>query len=95
MKYNINTDTPLVPYIIAEKVLYEVIGADESKDTLTDEQVYSLVMQYSPKLISKAERLYNSNEHFRSQINSHKNDCRATLEMFMEHWSKGLLKIKN
>jgi len=89
--HNINTDTPLVPYIIAEMALWNVLERDVRFKHLEGEEMAAIVAELSPSLVSKAEKIYKANELFRKQIKDKRNDPRYTLEMFMEHWTMGLL----
>lgn len=95
-KHNINTDTPLIPYIIAERAVWNVL--EEKHKELSPEQCSKVVEAISPQLIERAERHYSNDAHFREGINSPKYDPRYYLEMFMEHWCYGLLhrgKLQN
>jgi len=90
-QHDINTDTPLVPYIIAERALWNVLERDVRFKHLEGEEMAAIVFELSPSLVNKAERIYKANESFRKQINNKRKDPRYTLEIFMEHWSMGLL----
>lgn len=91
-EHDINKDTPLIPYIIAERALWNVIEKDKRFTGLQPMQINEMVNVLSPALVDKAEKIYKHNEHFRKELNNKRFDCRYTLEMFMEHWSLGLLK---
>lgn len=81
--HNINTDTPLVPYLIAEKVM----------DRKVKIEVYNRI---GSLLVERAERHYADSEHFRKQINNPRKDCRKVLAMFMDHWLQAeLTNTKN
>jgi hypothetical protein len=54
-----------------------------------------MVGQIKPILTEKAERLYNVSDHFRRAITRKGTDIRYQLEMFMEHWTKAILKKQN
>lgn len=88
--WNINTDTPLIPYIIAERAVWNVL--EYGKPELMPNECAAIVDNISPALVAKAERLYVLNEGFRKSINDKRKDCRYTLEMYMEHWSHRLIK---
>jgi hypothetical protein len=88
MAHDINK-TPVVPYIIAERAIWNVL--EEKYKELSSEQCCKVVEIISPLLVHKAETIYSTNSHFRKQMNSHKTDPRYYLEMFMEHWTYGLL----
>lgn len=91
-QWDINLHTPLVPYIIAERTIWKVLS--EYKPELTHPECVDIVTAITPELTSRAEWLYKRNGHFRKSINNKTADCRYTLEMFMEHWTKAILKIK-
>ena len=91
-QWDINLHTPLVPYIIAERAIWNILEQDQP-DLLPNECLV-IVENNTGELVSKAERLYTNNEGFRKQINDKRKDCRYVLEMYMEHWFKALLKIE-
>ena len=90
MKYDINK-TALVPYIIAERALWNVIEAEPKYKDLEPLKMAEMVSTYYPALVEKAETLFNKSNHFRMQLMDKRKDMRYTLEMFMEHWSKAIL----
>lgn len=92
LQYDINKDTPLIPYIIAERALWNVIERDKRFVDYQPVEINEIVSNLYQILVDKAERIYKNNEHFRKQLNKKRTDCRYTLEMFMEHWSLPLLK---
>lgn len=91
MKHDIN-NTPVIPYIIADRALWNAIEKDEYFKDYPPVKVAGIVEELNPKLVGKAERLYRINCHFRKQLNDKRKDMRYTLEMFMEHWALPLLK---
>ena len=91
MKYDINK-TAVVPYIIAESALWTVIEGDKRFKDLEPLKMAEMVSTHYPALVEKAERLFNVNANFRMQLLDKRKDMRYTLEMFMEHWSKAILK---
>lgn len=93
MKYDINK-TAIVPYIIAERAIWNVIEEDKRYNDMPPDAINDLMHQIGPTLTSKAETLYNTSKHFRSAINNKRTDMRYMLEMFMEHWTKAILKSK-
>lgn len=93
MKYDINK-TPVIPYIIAESAIWNVIESEEKYKGLQPMEISEMVEQIKPMLTSKAEKLYNTSQQFRRSINDKRKDMRYQLEMFMEHWTKAILKIK-
>ena len=92
MKHDIN-NTPLVPYIISERALWNVIEKDKRYKDAQPHDIAAIVAKHSPKLVEKAEHIYSVNASFRKQLNDKRRDCRYVLEMFMEHWSLALLKL--
>ena len=92
--HDINLETPLVPYIIAERALWTVIEGDKRFAKLQPQEIAAMVETNYPALVEKAERLFNVNPNFRKQLLDKRKDMRYTLEMFMEHWSKAILKCK-
>lgn len=94
MKYDINK-TAVVPYIIAESAIWNVIESEEKYKGLQPMEISEIVEQIKPILTSKAEKLYNTSQQFRRSINDKRKDMRYQLEMFMEHWTKAILKIKS
>lgn len=93
MKYDINK-TAVIPYLIAESAIWNVIESEEKYNGLQPDEIYKMVQQINPILTSKAERLYNTSKQFRRAINDKRKDMRYQLEMFMEHWTKAILKSK-
>jgi len=92
MKRDINTETPLIPYIIAEQSLWNVIEADSGLKDLQPGEVSEIVARLYPALVNKAERLYSNNRQFRLTLLNKYKDCRHTLGVFMEHWALPLIK---
>jgi len=91
MKYDIN-NTAVVPYIVAERALWNVIEGDKRYSNLEPSKIAEMVSIHTPSLVEKAERIFNANANFRKQLLDKRRDIRYTLEMFMEHWGKALLK---
>jgi len=91
MKRDINTETPLIPYIIAEQSLWNVIEADSGLKDLQPGEVSEIVARLYPALVNKAERLYSNNRQFRLTLLNKYKDCRHTLGVFMEHWALPLI----
>lgn len=92
MPYDINKDTPLIPYIIAERAAWNTIEKDERYKDLEGVKIAEMVQVISPTLVEKAEHIYKVNSGFKKQLNDRRRDCRYTLEMFMEHWTLAILK---
>lgn len=91
MKYDINK-TAVVPCIIAENAIWNVIEGEEKYRGLQPDEINAMVAEIKPMLTIKAERLYNVSTHFRKAINRKGTDMRYQLEIFMEHWTKAILK---
>ena len=94
MKHDINK-TAIVPYIIAENAVWNVIENEEKYKALKPDEIAAMVGQIKPILTEKAETLFNSSEHFRLSLMDKRKDMRYQLEMFMEHWTKAILNLKN
>lgn len=94
MKYDINK-TAVIPCIIAENAIWNVIESEKEYKALKPDEISAMVGQIKPILIEKSERLYNVSTHFRKAINRKGTDIRYQLEMFMEHWTKAILKKQN
>lgn len=90
MKHDIHK-LPVVPYIIAERALWNVIEGDKRYAEFSPQQCAKLVDGNYRKLVEKAERIYANSDFFRKQLNDKRKDMRYTLEMFMEHWALGIL----
>lgn len=90
--HNIHTDTPLIPYIIAERAVWNVLEEDKRFKGLEPIVCTAIVQDLHPLLVKKAEIVYKHNEFWRKSLNSKRKDPRYTLEMFMEHWTMGILR---
>lgn len=91
MKHDIN-NTAIVPYIIAEQAIWDIVEADDHYKQIEPYQVIEIINQVGPVLIKKAETIYKNSEHFRKLMNDRRKDARMTLGMFMEHWAEPLVK---
>jgi len=87
-KYDIHS-LAVVPYLIAEMAVWTILETDYK--SLTSEQCCKVVTLAHTELVARAERHYSNDALFRKGLHSKKNDQRYYLEMFMEHWAKGLL----
>lgn len=84
-KFNlIHTDTPIMPWIIAENVIHEF----EMYTGVQLEDWQDIV----DRLTAKAEQCYQHNEYFRKRLRSPGNRGRDYLYSFMRHWLSGELK---
>ena len=90
MKHNIN-NTCLVPYLIAERAIWNVLEADKNYKNSTPSEMASIVSKCTPAIVLKAETIFRNNEGFRKELLSKRNDPRYILEMYMEHWTKALI----
>lgn len=90
-KHDIHALT-VVPYIIAERVSWTII--EKEMPTLTGIGVAEMVASVAPKLVRKAETLFDSNDFFRRSLLDKRADQRRTLEMWMEHWCAAIVKNK-
>ena len=81
---SIETDTPLLPFVIAEAVVQEA-------------QVFlqcELPEGCAVRLAAKAEHLYEANRDVRRKLRAAGNAGREYLYAFMRHWLYGLLKAE-
>lgn len=91
MKHDINTDTPLIPYIIAERAVWNVMEQDKKFNDAAPAEMAAIAENIAPELVSKAERIYRVNQHFRRVLKDKRKDPRYMLEMYMEHWTLSLI----
>jgi hypothetical protein len=97
-KYDLSTETALVPEIIADYIAREAVEENVKTKSLPDNRKLSMVKDLTDHLASRAYEQYQSSEHFRSQLNAAGNKGRDNLYMFMRHWSEafiGKLKLDN
>jgi hypothetical protein len=78
----IESDTPIVPFIVAECVAYEAARLTKTDSPLAFVQF----------LAERAESIYAANPQFRKLINARGDSGRDTLYMFMRHWISAELK---
>lgn len=78
----IETDTPILPLVIAVSVVDSVSGflKVELPESLSD------------RLAAKAERIYQVNPWFRRRIRGQGNAGRDSMYVFMRHWLYGILE---
>lgn len=81
----IETDTPLLPYVIADLVIHQlaVYLQRHHREEIADTE------SLADSLAAKAEHIYAHNERFRRRLQS--NLGREHLTAFMRHWLTGLL----
>jgi hypothetical protein len=88
-KYDIH-QLAVVPYIIAERAAWNIL--ERKHKALTPAQCNKIVEQLSPVLVKFSEHYFQNSPHFRTGMLNKRNDEREYLEMFMEHWTLGLIK---
>lgn len=93
MKHDINK-TSVAPYIVAERALWDAMERDEYFNHYLPPKMAAIVEELCPKLVARAEMLYQNNPFFRKQLNDKRRDIRYTLEVFMWHWAFPLLESK-
>lgn len=84
-------DTCLIPYIIADRAVWNVLEEDIRTNDYSPEKCQQIADMANQMLCDRAERHYKQKGQFYKGINSKRNDPRQYLEMFMEHWFKKLL----
>ena len=82
----IESDTPIIPAIVAEAVMYEVEVHCPVHTDLTIEQTDETIQE----LADKAEAIYSANPNFRRKVKSA--GGRNYLYGFMRHWYAAWLK---
>jgi DNA repair protein RadC len=94
----IETDTPIIPSIIAENIASAKYFAKNSVPKENEPELIKKAVETIAKLEKhleeKANTLYKNNEFFKKQINQSGNKGRDTLYMFMEHWADSFLGKK-
>jgi hypothetical protein len=80
----IETETILLPHLLAEPFAREVAPKDANWQRCVDEVTDSLV--------ARAEYLYIHNQSFRSAILKDDESAREYLRMFFNHWAQGWQK---
>lgn len=93
MEYTIENKTILLPEIIAEGAIWEVLDRESKTKDLSPEKCYQLQEEIRPLLVKRANIHYQENKFFRAQITSNEKG-RNTLWAFMEHWTLSVLKNK-
>jgi hypothetical protein len=101
---NIERETPLVPYLIAHDVSYDLIvgkkyseevkrynALSETEKVEFDKKVDSEIDELLFYLKGRAELLYINNKKFKKDLNK-ENTCRESLKMFMAHWGQSYMK---
>lgn len=88
----IDTDTPILPEIVADGVAHEMIFENKDLSSLDINQKSELYPRLVNHLVEKANDLYVKNDHFKSRILGKGNKGRDALYMFMRHWSEAWIK---
>jgi hypothetical protein len=82
---SIETDTPILPFVVADSVVREV-GGYLNWEYPQDDSVQTYLADY-------AERVYAHNPMFAKRINTRRAEIgRDTLYAFMRHWMAGWIK---
>jgi hypothetical protein len=93
--FSIDTDTPLVPEVVADSVARDEVDENKKTKDLPDEKKHLIVDELVTHLAARAREQYQASEHFRNQINADGNKGRQNFYMFMHHWSGAFLgKLK-
>lgn len=92
----IESDTPILPYVVATTVLEEARGylSEKGKDDLAA-KLYRHERKIATQLAARAEEVYAANERFRKSILSEANGGNAgrdQLYVWMRHWLAAYLK---
>jgi len=93
---NIEDDTPIMPWLVAESVIEEVVRFATSKG-LEDEanKLYDVSRDLSEKLSDDANKIYKANKKFAKQMNAPGDKGRDQLYVWMRHWLSAELKKKH
>lgn len=83
----IEAGTLIIPHIVAEAVLVELING--IKKNIPDFQ------DKVTQLCARAEALYENNKHFRNKVRGRGNSGRDYLYKFMRHWLSAILQKTN
>lgn len=92
----LESDTPIVPYVVATTVIEEVVGYLRAKGHgAIAERVYGRMGDSAVALSRKAETVYAANESFRKKMRAKGNAGRDQLYVWMRHWLAASLKAKD
>ena len=80
----IETETELLPYVIAQVVIEEVMMPKYLSKPF--EEYQKAAKEKSYYLCNRAEQLFQSNKRFRAKVLAKGNKGRAYLYLFMYHW---------
>ena len=81
---NIEDDTPILPWILAERAIGNTPGIDALS--------FEAQRTYADWLSDEANRLYKVNPDFAKQVRAKGNRGRDQLYAFMQHWFAAMLK---
>lgn len=86
VKEGITDDTVLLPDVIADTVIRQVVGyLEKSGDEKTSHEVFDKLDHYTELLSQRAETMYEI-PRWNKVFNSKGNKGRDTLYSFMQHW---------
>ena len=97
MESSIEIDTPILPVVVADCVIQEVVGMFANKEDMHTHPdliaLYEHRYGIADMLARKAERIYSASNHkrFTKVIRSAGNKGRDYLYMFMRHWMAGVI----
>ncbi len=84
---NIEDETPLMPWIVSDGVVQEVVGyLSEHGLEQEAEKLYTRRDAIGDAMTNKANSIYKHNPHWRKKINGRGNTGLAYLRMFIMHW---------
>lgn len=88
---SIETDTPILPYVIADNVVRELCQwmYETHQVCLMPGDQSNIASEY---LAEFAEQIYKHNDHFRGKVKAKSNRGRDMLYVFMRHWLAGWVK---
>lgn len=87
-KGGISDETALIPEIIAEGAIADVIDEDATLDSLTPAEAYQLQEKIKPYLLERADRLFKNNDDFQKNIRARGDKGRDYLWSRMMYWTK-------
>lgn len=93
IEHNIHTDTVLIPYIIAGKVVYDSQATNKVRySAIPDIKKAEILTALTNALCDRAEKCYQHSPVFCNALSNKKTDCREVLAMYMYHWLQSELK---
>ena len=89
----IDTDTPIIPEIIADSVANDVVRSMHPNPTAEQmKEAPAKMVALSNHLVKKANDLYKNSPFFKKKMNASGNKGRDALYTFMYHWSEAYNK---